>query len=72
MTLSVPQSKLHQVKKKVARIAKRRSASRKQFQSLLGALLNIAKCIAPARLFIGRLLQTIRDSNGRYVNSMKK
>ena len=35
---------------------------RQQFQSLLGSLLYITKCIRPARLFLNRILHILRDN----------
>ena len=67
MTLSIPDEKLKKVKNKINIISQRRSVSKKKYQSLLGALLHVAKCIAPARLFVSRLLEALRDTKGRYV-----
>ena len=39
----------------------KRCASRQQLQSLLGNLLYIHKCVKPARIFVNRMLQLLRD-----------
>ena len=36
-----------------------------QIQSLLGKLLYIHRCVAPARIFVNRLLNTLREATGR-------
>ena len=39
-----------------------------QLQSLIGSLLHVARCVPPARLFVGRLLHALRDSKDYYLN----
>lgn len=36
--------------------------SRRQLQSLVGCLIHVAKCVAPARLFISRILEALRGA----------
>ena len=40
-------------------------ASRRQLQSILGLLLYVHKCVKPARIFLNRMLELLRASNGR-------
>ena len=68
MTISVPPAKLQEVKGKIVYYSKRRSMSRKQLQSLLGVLLHVAKCVNSARLFVSRLLDSLRAMKGKYLN----
>ena len=68
MTLTVPPRKLKDILKQVRHIAKKRSISKKQLQSLIGRLVHISKCIKPARLFISRLLEALRAMNKGYIN----
>ena len=36
--------------------------------SLLGHLVHVAKCVRPARLFIARILEALREAKGKYIN----
>lgn len=38
------------------------TANRQQIESLLGKLHHVGKCVKPARLFVARMLQTLRAS----------
>ena len=38
--------------------------NKRQMQSLVGRLIHIAKCVPPARIFMGRLLDTLRGMKG--------
>ena len=67
-TLSIPQEKLAETIELIKAFSTRRSISRKQFQSLLGKIMHIAKCIRPARLFMARLLDELRGPHCFYVN----
>lgn len=75
MSLSVPETKLQEVRTWVGKALKCRSISRKHLQSMLGKLLHIAKCIRPARLFVARLLEGLRSMSHSYMKvncDMKK
>lgn len=75
MTISIPNDRLIEVRGCVYRARKSRSLSQKQLQSLLGKLLNVAKCVLPARLFVARLLDSLRNMKGLHVRvdiEMKK
>lgn len=74
MTVSIPETKLQEILKKVGSYIHKRSLTKRQLQSIIGALVHIAKCISPGRLFIGRLLDNLRGMK-KYVNissDMKK
>ena len=68
MTVSIPQEKLQAVIDQVSRYTKHRSMTKKQLQKLLGHLLHVAKCVHPARLFVSRLLEALRQAKGKYLN----
>lgn len=67
MTLSIPRAKIEETLQVVSKYRKRRSMSNKDLQSVVGRLVHIAKCVQPARLFISRLLEALRDAPKRYV-----
>ena len=51
-------------------IVTRRFISKKQLQNLLGKLLYVHRCVPPARIFVNRLLNMLRNANDRIqVNS---
>ena len=57
-TISIPTDKLSEIIKVMIRILSQKN----QLQSLLGLLLYISKCIKPARFFLNRILQLLRDN----------
>ena len=48
----------------VNKFAIKRSVNTRQLQSLLGSLLHMSKCVPPARIFVGRLLDALRKARG--------
>ena len=60
MTLSIPSEKVDQTLKEIKKVNRRSTITRKQLQSIIGRLMHIAKCVAPARLFVCRLLDLLR------------
>ena len=60
LTLEIPAEKLCQIKALVADWLEKDKATKRELQSIIGKLLYIAKCVKPARLFIGRMLATLR------------
>ena len=60
MTLTMPADKLQDTQKLVAATLRKESITKKQLQSLLGKLLHMSKCVQPARIFVGRLLDVLR------------
>ena len=68
MTLSIPQDKINEVLEKVSKFTKAKSMTKRQLQSILGQLLHVAKCVRPARLFVSRLLDKLRETKGLHLN----
>jgi hypothetical protein len=62
MQMSIPQAKIDETLILLRTWEKKTTASRQQLQQLLGKLFHIAKCVKPARLFVGRMLDTLRRS----------
>ena len=60
MTMSIPPDKLQEITLLVDSWATKSSATLHQLRSLLGKLLHIANCCSPARLFLNRMLATLR------------
>jgi len=60
LTLKIPADKVQEVLQLLQQWQHRRTASRHQLQSLLGKLHHVAKCVRPARLFVSRMLETLR------------
>ena len=67
MSLSIPPDKLSEVVQLVGTCANKKTIHRRQYESLIGKLMFIAKCVAPARTFMSRLLQALRDTSGWFV-----
>ena len=65
-TISIPEGKLAEIVKLCNTWVDKTSCTKSQLQSLLGSLLYITKCVRPARFFLNRMLQVLRDnhSNG--------
>lgn len=75
MRLSIPAQKVSETLEVIKKLRNRRSMSRRELQSVIGRLIHIAKCVSPARLFVSRLLDGLREMNGNFVNinaEMKK
>ena len=60
-TLSIPEEKLQEIKSLCQEWTHKRVVTKQQYQSLLGSLLYISKCIKPARIFLNRMLQVLRS-----------
>ena len=61
-TISIPPEKLQEIKNMCEKWKYKKSCSRTQLQSLLGSLLHITKCVRPARSFLNRMLQVLREN----------
>ena len=59
-TLSIPTGKLEKAIVLLKDWACRTSASRRQIQQLLGKLLHLSRVVRPGRLFVNRMLETLR------------
>lgn len=67
MTISIPPHKVQETLRVVNKYRARRSMTRKDLQSLIGRLIHIAKCVSPARLFVSRLLDALRETKTKYI-----
>jgi hypothetical protein len=61
MQVSIPQDKLAEVANMLEAWAGKRAATLHELRVLLGKLLFVAQCSKPARMFLGRMLATLRD-----------
>ena len=62
-TVSISPDKLTQVQQIVHEWSNKKTCIKQQLQSLLGLLLYIHKCAKPARYFVNRLLEMLRNAN---------
>ena len=60
-TVSIPELKLSEILKLLQTWDNRETCTKQKFQSLLGSLLYISKCVRYSRFFLNRLLQNLRD-----------
>ena len=60
-TISIPTKKLLEIKELCKDWVSKKYATKNQFQSLLGSLLYITKCVKPARFFLNRMLALFRS-----------
>lgn len=67
MTLSIPVKKINETLEVIKKYKARRSMSKRELQSVIGKLVHVAKCVPPARLFISRLLEALRDAKKKYI-----
>ena len=61
-TVAIPGEKLRQIKNSVIEWQNKDTCSKRQLQSLLGQLLYIHKCVRPARTFLNRMLDLLRQN----------
>ena len=59
-TITIPSPKLHDIHSECLLWLDRDFATKRQIQALLGVLLYIHKCVVPARVFVNRILFTLR------------
>ena len=71
-TISIPPDKLQQIVHMCSSWSNKKSCTKTQFQSLLGSLLYITKCVHPARYFLNRMLQILRDNHNSQVISLNQ
>ena len=62
MIISVPGSKLSEILEDCQRWERRKTATKKDLQSIAGKLVHISRCVTPARRFICRILECIRKA----------
>ena len=61
-TISIPTDKISEIVKVCDDWSDKKTVTKNQLQSLLGLLLYISKCVKPARFFLNRMLQLLRDN----------
>lgn len=64
MQMRVPPEKLAEIKSEIESWSRRTTITRKNLQSLLGKLFWVSRVVRLARVFMGRLLQQLRDMAG--------
>ena len=62
-TISIPYQKLQEIITVFKKWFHKTYCSKTDLQALLGSLLYIAKCVKPARFFLNRMLQLLRDNH---------
>lgn len=62
MEVRIPEDKIDEVRTLLLQWRGKQKASRKQIQRLLGKLFYISQCCKPARLFVSRMLDTLREA----------
>ena len=62
MTMSIPKEKLTDIMADLELWKNKTHASRREMQSIIGSLQFVAKVAPPARLFISRMLECLRDT----------
>ena len=67
MCLSIPHEKLDDVLAEAERCRAKKNIHRRLYESLLGKLLHVAKCVVPARIFMSRMLQAYRNAKSWFV-----
>ena len=60
--ISIPEEKLAEIVTLCLDWSTRGKSNKKALQSLVGSLLYIHKCVRPARLFVNRILATLRQT----------
>ena len=60
--ISIPDKKLQEIQEICKVWASKKFATKRQLQQLVGKLLYIHRCIRPARLFVNRILTTLRNA----------
>ena len=63
-TLSIPSDKLQSIYSDCLDLSTRRQLTRTHYQSLLGKLLYIQKCVRPAHIFINKMLALFGANHG--------
>jgi hypothetical protein len=65
-TVSIPASKLDQIKQRLIDALNSPRWSLNLVQQLLGSVFHVTKCLQPARAFVGRLICLLRQSRNSY------
>ena len=62
-SVSIPPEKMQAISDMVIDWQGKKSRTKRQLQSLLGHLLYICKCVKPARFFLNRMLELLRNTH---------
>lgn len=62
-TLSMPPTKLRDLVDLMTWVMKQEKVSKRIVQTLVGKINHVARCVHPARLFMSRILQALRDAH---------
>ena len=62
-TISIAVDKLQEIHNMCTQWTSKSTCTKRQLQSLLVSLLYITKCVRPARFFLNKMLQVLRDSH---------
>ena len=72
MSITLPKDKLNEVIDDCKQWAHKKTASRKQIQSLAGKLQHVTKCIKPAARFTNRILAVLRETPYKGQHSLRE
>jgi hypothetical protein len=72
MEMRVPPDKLAEIKSEIGQWSRKSTITRKNLQSLLGKLFWVSRVVRLARIFMGRLLQQLRDMSNAGENMKVK
>ena len=61
-SLSIDHSKLQSIYDECLQVSGKKYLSKKKYQSLLGKLIYLHKCVVPARVFVNRILELFRKT----------
>ena len=65
-TLAIPEEKMRRISDMVDAWRHKSVCTKRELQSLLGNLLYVHKCVAPARIFLNRMLELLRNNYDAY------
>ena len=61
-SLSIDHAKLQSIHNECLQVSAHKYLSKKRYQSLLGKLIYLHKCVVPARIFVNRILELFRNN----------
>ena len=66
-TVSVPTDKQAEILGKCKDVISKKKVTKRQFQSLIGSLMFIHKCVRSSRMFTNRLLEALRNCTDQFI-----
>ena len=72
MTISVAPERLTELVQELNRWSNRRTATRKQLQSLIGKLSFVTTCVRPGRIFLSRLIEAMKEMPAHGHTTLRK